>query len=121
MNLPNLYRLVDEQPEERSVLPVGWTRMTDHMFGTSGAAVFSHHIGILALLSKSTLDDGSSWLHLSVSYKGGPPSWDIVMLCKEVFLGAESEAVQVIPKKSEEINLAHCWHIWSPIEAKEAA
>lgn len=111
--LPNLQRLVGESlPDELpSVLPAGWERLEDHKIA-GHCAVFGHTNGLVVLYSKSADSETGEWLHLSVSWKGGPPDWSQVMLVKRIFWGAKSEALQVIPSEEDHVNLAHCWHIW---------
>ena len=113
MELPNLNRLVAESlPDDLPrVLPVGWKRQKDHTFAGK-CAVFKHTNGLLVIYSKSTDSVTGEWLHISISYDLTPPDWHQVMLVKNLFWGENAVAVQVIPAEEDEIDIAHCHHIW---------
>ena len=76
------------------------------------AAVFHQATGLHVLLSTGTDEATGKWEHMSVSYAGGPPSYDQLMLAKRIFWGADAEAVMVFPAEDDSIDISHCWHIW---------
>jgi hypothetical protein len=66
------------------------------------------------------MEDGSRWLHLSVSYRGQVPSWEQLVAAKRLFLG-DVEAVQTLPREVDYINIANCLHLWVPLDQEVAA
>lgn len=91
--------------------------------GNAASAVYMHHIVPLkVLLSISTMKDGQKWVHLSVSYPDRLPSWEELKKVKNEFLGEHVEAIHVLPKAADYVNLhPHCLHLWAPYEHSWAA
>ena len=81
---------------------------------------FVHRLVPLTVMhSISTVKDGSLWNHISVSYPSRVPSWIELMKVKNEFLGEEVEAYQVLPKKSDHINIhKYCLHLWAPVDGE---
>lgn len=74
----------------------------------------------LVIKSFSTMEDGSKWIHISLSRNDRLPSWAEITKVKNEFLGEESEAYHVIPKTSDHVNLhSFCMHLWSPIKTEQ--
>lgn len=122
MSFPNLQRIVDSEPVHPPEVPKGWYRLDN--FQLPGArpdgstAELGHYRtdgGAILLLSLDTMEDGSQWLHFSVSYQGGPPGWAFFMQCKNTFFGRDVEAVQVLPKQDDHVELSNPWHAWVPV------
>lgn len=114
MFFPNLNKLVNEERPIVPALPKGWEEILSPVIDDI-ARSFKNG-GLHVIFSRSTFEgERQQWRHISVTYMGGPPTWDQIMLCKNLFLGTETEAMQVIPGASDHINVAHCWHFWSPI------
>lgn len=48
-------------------------------------------------------------------YNGRLPDWDAMCELKDVFFDDEEEAYQIMPKKSEYVNMVdNCLHLWRP-------
>lgn len=48
-------------------------------------------------------------------YNGRLPDWDAMCELKDAFFDDEEEAYQIMPKKSEYVNmLENCLHLWRP-------
>lgn len=48
-------------------------------------------------------------------YNGRLPDWDAMCELKDVFFNDEEEAYQIMPKKSEYVNMVdNCLHLWRP-------
>jgi hypothetical protein len=93
------------------VLPPNWRVV---QVGVDGVSWRSDSLGIAVIMSGATEQDGKRWLHLSLSRKSRLPSWDDVRLVKNLFLGRERLAVQVLPPESRYINIhPHVLHLWS--------
>lgn len=61
--------------------------------------------------------DGRRWLHLSFSHPGRLPTWTEFVAVKELFLGREAKAIQVIPPRSEHVNIhPHCLHLFECVD-----
>ena len=62
------------------------------------------------------MESGEHFLHVSVSRRSRLPSWDDLKLVKKSFIGEDREAVHVLPKASDYINLhPYCLHLWGEI------
>lgn len=57
------------------------------------------------IVSNAREDDGRVWTHLSICGHGRLPTWSELVEAKEAFLGTDSKAIQVIPPRSEYVNL----------------
>lgn len=81
------------------------------------AEVFEHKLmNCRVIRSIATVKDGSEWIHVSVSRKGGVPSWEILSKCKNEFIGEDKEAYQVLAAKKDHVNIADCLHLWAPLD-----
>lgn len=58
--------------------------------------------------------DGLRWLHVSASHPDRIPSWDDLREVKNLFIGEDKLALQVLPKVAQYVNLnpfvLHLWH-----------
>lgn len=64
-------------------------------------------------------DRGSAgkWKHVSVSHRDRYPTWDEIIEVKELFLGKECSAMQLIPPRSKWLNLMeNCFHLWHRLD-----
>src|SRR5712664_1647243 len=89
-----------------------WVPVRHHL---PGVDAYIHPVrGLRVLLSDEKHSDGKMWQHLSVSCENRLPTWEELVFAKEEFMGLEVEALQVIPKRSEHVNLheftLHVWH-----------
>lgn len=75
---------------------------------------YSHTDGRSVLASITTESDGRQWLHVSVSRRNRLPSWEELREVKELFVGRERVALQVLPRTSEYINVhPFVLHLWA--------
>ena len=58
--------------------------------------------------------DKNGWEHVSVSpYNGKIPTWDDMCAIKDIFWEEEEAVIQILPKKSEYVNMVeNCLHLW---------
>lgn len=111
---PNLTRIIDEIPHKIDLIPPGY-RYEGEAFGTE--AYRNKTQGLLVLVSVSIMENGEKFLHVSVSRRSRLPSWDDLKRVKAAFIGEEREAVHVLPKASDYINLhPYCLHLWGEYE-----
>jgi hypothetical protein len=56
------------------------------------------------------------WKHASISLKHRYPTWDEILDVRYTFFAETEEVVQVLPPKSEYINIhKNCFHLWCPV------
>lgn len=57
------------------------------------------------------------WVHLSLSHPKRLPTWTELVDAKELFIGLERAAYQVVPPRSQYVNLhPYCLHLWSCLD-----
>ncbi len=110
--IPNLTKIIGmSEPHLRRPIPGDWNQASFNGW----RFWFIHKGGLRAMLSTDTLDNGSTWLHLSISHENRLPTWDELKMAKDAFIGRNHEAVQVLPKDEDFVNLhKFCLHLWSP-------
>ncbi len=58
---------------------------------------------------------GEKWSHLSISLSHRYPTWDEILDARYTFFPDTQEVVQVLPPKSEYVNMhRNCFHLWAP-------
>lgn len=102
----------------KSKIPQHWKQIVAPL--PENQTVYEHKlIQLRVIISISDLKDGSKWFHISVSRPDRCPSWDELMKIKNEFLGEEREAYQVLPKKSDHVNICgYCLHFWARVDGK---
>lgn len=96
-----------------TVLPQNW-RMIDQ--GIDGAGYKSRN-GFTVFISCCIERDGKHWVHLSVSRRDRIPNWEELVKIKEIFLGKEAEAIQVLPPRSKWVNFhPNCLHLYQCLD-----
>lgn len=103
-------RLFDRtfDPTLELVLPAGWEKAKS---GADGAAYRNDH-GLYVIISGIEIDH-KRWIHVSVSRKSRLPSWSDLKVVKNLFIGLEKKALQVLPAHKEYVNLhPYCLHLW---------
>lgn len=95
------------------ILPPQWELA---MEGDDGVAYRQKQTGMTVILSGATEQDGRRWLHLSCAMPkkvGRLPSWEQLREAKDLFLGKDKLAVQVLPPADRHINIHDfCLHLW---------
>ena len=107
-----LQRIKDmRKPEPVSMEHTGWFEIGSPM---PRCRAYVHRERGLLLMHSVDRVDGAWWDHLSVSHKDRLPSWEDLKLVKDLFIGADREAIQVLPRKVDYVNLAkNCLHVWA--------
>lgn len=96
-------------------LPQNWKIIRQ---SEDGAAYRSRN-GLLVMISCCVERDGRNWVHLSVSRRKEYPSWDEFSRVKDLFLGREALALQVLPPRSEWVNdHAYCLHLYQCLDER---
>lgn len=95
------------------VLPAQW-RDLDALAMMPFAKWYGLSNGLRVCVSAMREGDGRRWLHVSMSHVDRLPTWQEVKDVKDVVIGAEKTALQVLPPKSRYVNIhpyaLHLWH-----------
>lgn len=61
--------------------------------------------------------DGKRWLHVSCAYASRLPSWEDLRMVKDLFIGPDRAAYQVLPPTAKHVNIhSYCLHLWSCVD-----
>lgn len=72
--------------------------------------------GVLAIASGILLE-GRHWIHVSVSRRSRLPSWMDLKAVKNMFIGPDRRAIQILPAQKEYVNFCkYCLHLWACVE-----
>jgi len=84
--------------------------------GPGLAAYVSDRRDISLIVSVET-HQGKQWAHVSIaSMNDRSPTWSHLVEAKNLVLGEEALAIQILPPKSKHVNFhPTCFHIFSPI------
>lgn len=97
------------------VLPADWYPMEDCASGMGKA--YKSADGLLVLASVRQELDGRLWAHVSVSRRERLPSWDDLKLVKDLFVGRDRPAYQVLPRARDYVNVhPYVLHLWTPAD-----
>ncbi len=78
-----------------------------------GEALIYRPTNLRVIETTEVLDDKRRYMHLSISHPDRYPTWEELLMVKERFVGDEEEAIQVLPRKSEYVNIhPNCFHLW---------
>ncbi len=92
------------------VLPAGWIVMR---VLHDGIQCVNNLLNLAVIASVATELDGKRWLHVSASAPDRIPTWKELRLVKDIFIGKNKLAVQVLPPDEDYINLnPHVLHLW---------
>lgn len=87
----------------------GWTLQHRAVDG----AGFRHRDGLVVIVSGQTELDGRVWLHVSCSRRDRVPTWSELRMVKDLFIGRQNLAIQVLPPESRHVNIhPFCLHLW---------
>jgi hypothetical protein len=85
--------------------PYGWDKAYNR--------VYTYRDTTRVLVSAAHYGDGKRWLHVSVSRKNRQlPSWETLTMVKDLFIGDERTALQVLPPRAKYVNIAPVLHLW---------
>lgn len=91
------------------ILPPHW-RLREH--AADGAKWEARH-GLTVIASGATELDGRRWWHVSVAHPRRLPTWEELREVKDLFIGRDRKAIQVLPRQAEYVNIhPHCLHLW---------
>jgi hypothetical protein len=105
---------LDEHEILPRVMPAGW--MMDNILP---GRRYRRTDGFTVLASVQRQRDGQRWLHVSFSRPDRLPSWEELKEVKQIFIGRERTAIQVIPRDSEYVNVhPYCLHLWTCLDSE---
>ena len=91
------------------VLPNGWRRIRDEN-------KFLTHDG-MSIICGLEIIDGIRWWHVSCARPSRLPSWQDLRNVKDVFVGRNRQAVQILPAENQYVNIhPYCLHLWSRLD-----
>lgn len=98
------------------VLPASWRDVTPKGFAPFGKA-FASTAGLRVILSAEQRPGDDKWLHVSVSRDNRLPSWEDLKDVKDLFIGQDKTAIQILPKTSEFVNYhKYVLHLWCNLD-----
>lgn len=103
-----------------TVLPTGWTIVERAADGLRYFYRRPLRWPILSVIASGcTEEDGQRWIHLSCAYMDTKrlPEWDVLVRARDVVLGHDAKALQVLAPRSEHINIhRYCLHLWHCVD-----
>lgn len=81
-------------------------------------ACYAHTRAPLHVLMSCKLErDEKRWLHVSVCHQRRLPDWEDLREAKDLFIGRDRVAVQVLPRAAEYVNIHNnVLHLWSCLD-----
>jgi hypothetical protein len=105
------------------VLPGAWKELAIPLangWGTERAyhRAYVKYDRVVVLVSCARQLDGKRWLHVSVSQRNMTvPSWELLCEVKDLLIGSERTALQVLPARAKHVNIHRgCLHLWSCLD-----
>lgn len=97
------------------VVPVGWRIDEQRMDG----ARYAHDLlRLIVVVSAAVELDGRRWLHVSCSHAKRIPTWEEFRIAKDVFVGQDRLALQVLPRQRDYVNInPRVLHLWCCLDA----
>lgn len=69
------------------------------------------------IVSGAVERDGRRWIHLSAARPKRLPSWEDLVLVRDVVLGRDAKALHVLAPIKEHVNIhQHCLHLWHCVD-----
>jgi hypothetical protein len=82
-----------------------------------GGQAFRRIDGQMVVLMTEDDINGTTWLHVSVSRRDRYPTWDEILFVKNTFIGRDLEAVQILPREEDYVNVhQNCFHLWHRLD-----
>ncbi len=95
------------------VVPASWRQIERRGDG----AMYVQSATRLSLIVAGEEHDGRRWLHMSMAHPDRLPTWPELVDAKEIFVGREEYAVQVIPPRSRYVNQhPFCLHLFTCVD-----
>jgi hypothetical protein len=112
MNPMNYYRLPRSIPP---IIPAGWVEIPSF---NPVSRTFIRAMPHLAVIIGEERHSRDWWIHLSISHRDRIPIWDEIKEAKELFIGKDRKAIQVLPAEEHYYNQhPYTLHLWSCLGA----
>lgn len=99
---------------EPKILPGYWV---EDIRGADGVRYVNPKQRLSLIWSVAQEGDGKWWQHISVAHPARLPTWDELVTIKEWLIGRDVDAYQVIPKRSNYVNIhPNCLHLFRCLE-----
>ncbi len=98
------------------ILPVGYHLNSENDDGAAFEyqGVRGYHT---VIISAAIELDQRRWLHVSVATPSKLPTWEQLKFVKEVFIGRNKQAIQVLPSEARYVNQhPYCLHLFHCLE-----
>lgn len=113
-----------DEAERKLKLPCYWSLA--HVQADGAMFVYEPRFGrrLKVSISACREQDGRLWMHLSVSSwnqtwkEQSIPDWVRLKLAKDVFIGPEREAYQVLPRAADYVNIGEVLHLFCCLEGR---
>jgi hypothetical protein len=100
------------------VIPANWeeSALPPPLQGTDGAC-FVRTDGSMSVLMTAEDHGATKWLHVSVARRDRYPTWDELHFIKNLFIGREEDAVQILPREQDYVNMhPNCFHLYRRLD-----
>ena len=88
---------------------------TEFFFNTYSGWINLPDVGMASVVVGAN-EDGMEHVSVAPVNKHKLPTWNDMCYVKNIFWDDEEEAYQIMPKKSEYVNIkGNCLHLWKPI------
>lgn len=95
------------------IIPASWREIQSPLPGQKAFVKFN---GLLVVVSEAEID-GYNWRHVSCSHKNKLPKWKELREVKDIFIGKNKRAIQVLPPEKEYVNIHnYCLHLWCNLD-----
>lgn len=85
---------------------------------SSGNCFYCKKKKLAVIISLDTMEDGKTYLHVSLSHPNKIPDWNTVKQVKDTFIGKDKDAFIYFPPEAEYVNvIPFCLHLWSEQDA----
>lgn len=98
----------------RGILPDSWMMINGAADGASFAMLNQSGAVILTVIASQKIEaDYKRWIHISVARDDRLPSWDDVKMVKDLFIGKDKKAIQILPEEDKYVNInPNCLHLF---------
>jgi hypothetical protein len=101
------------------VLPAGWTIREERSNGMHVVRGRRESVIVSIERHEHERDGWQLWKHVSLARPDRLPTWAELTEIRDVFMGREALAVQVLAPASEHVNLHRfCLHLWQRLDAR---
>ena len=112
-DLDGVIQITREDQPWPVVLPADWRELERRADGA--AYLSSDRLRVICSVAREA--DGKRWLHVSLSRAHKVPFWADVRRVKDLFIGPDRKAIQVLPRAAEYVNIhPHTLHLFCCLE-----